>query len=190
MGKFITCLTQVHIYVLQIPNTSLFLQLNHIYMKYRKLTKAELETLESEFIRFLASNTITADDWVKIKKESPEKAENLIDMFSDIVIGQTLERITYLDLKRPKDIRSFYCEKDKIYMKGIFIDGATDKVFDINEIPEKMFSNIQNTEVDLKVFKAERAYKETREMELFRLLEQGALISKDGHLYNLLSQLC
>jgi hypothetical protein len=159
-------------------------------MKYRKLTKQELETLESEFIRFLASNTVTASDWEKIKKESPEKAEHLIEMFSDIVIGQTLERITYLDLKHPKDIRSFYCKKDKIYMKGIFIDGATDKVFDTDEIPEKMFSNIQNTDVELKVFKAEREYQETREMELFRLMEQGALISKDGHLYNLLSKLC
>lgn len=166
------------------------MQPNHSNMKYRKLTKQELETLETEFIRFLASNTVTAADWEKIKKESPEKAENLIEMFSDIVIGQTLERITYLDIKRPKEVRSYYCQKDKIYMKGIFIDGETDQVFDTNEIPEKMFSNLQNTNVDLKVFKAEREYKEIREMELFRLLDQGALISKDGHLYNLLSQLC
>ena len=166
------------------------MQPNHSNMKYRKLTKQELETLEAEFIRFLASNTVTAADWENIKKESPEKAEHLIEMFSDIVIGQTLERISYLDIKRPKDVRSYYCKKDKIYMKGIFIDGKTDQVFDTNEIPEKMFSKLQNTDVELKVFKAEREYKERREMELFRLLEQGALISKDGHLYNLLSQLC
>lgn len=159
-------------------------------MKYRKLTKAELETLESEFIRFLASNTVTAADWEKIKQENPEKAENLIDMFSDIVIEQTLERITYLDLKRPKDIRSYYCQKDKIYMKGIFIDGETDITFDLEEIPEKMLAKFQHTDVELKVFKAEKEYKDSREMELFRLLEQGALISKDGHLYNMLSQLC
>lgn len=159
-------------------------------MKYRLLTKQELETLEPEFIRFLAANTVTADDWVKIKKVTPEKADDLIEMFSDIVIGQTLERIKYLDLKRPKDIRSFLCDQDKIFLKGIFIEGENDFVFDLDELPEKMLSNFNGTDAELKLYKSERDYKDSREMELFRLIEQGALISKDGHLYNLLTQLC
>lgn len=158
-------------------------------MKYRKLTTEELKDLEPEFIRFLASNTVTADDWVKIKEESPEKAENLIEMFSDIVIGQTLEKVKYLDLKRPKDIRSFHCEKDKIYLKGLIIEGNTNLVFNVDEIPEKMLAQFKHSDAELQLINAERAYREDRELELFRLIEQGALISKDGHLFKMLSKL-
>ena len=32
-------------------------------MKFRRLTLAELQELESEFIQFLAANTVTGPDW-------------------------------------------------------------------------------------------------------------------------------
>ena len=66
-------------------------------MKYRRLDLAELKTLEKDFVRFLASNHITADDWVKLKKENPEKVERLLDVFSDIVWSKTLSQIQYLE---------------------------------------------------------------------------------------------
>ena len=158
-------------------------------MKYRKLKIEELKSLESEFIRFLASNTVTASDWEKVKKEDPPKAEELIEIFSDIVIGQALERVKYLDLKGPKNIRSFYCQKDKITLKGLLIEGESDYFFNIHESPEKMLANLPTSDVSLQIISAERAYQEEREMELFKLMEQGALISKDGNLFTLLWQL-
>jgi hypothetical protein len=78
---------------------------NHRLVKYRRLRKDELEELEGEFIKFLASNTVTADDWVKTKAETPEKAEDLLDVFSDIVFEKILEKVEYLEHKRPKDFR-------------------------------------------------------------------------------------
>lgn len=158
-------------------------------MKYRKLNIDELKSLEAEFIRFLASNTVTASDWEKVKKEDAQKAEELIELFSDIVIGQSLEKVKFLDLKRPKDIRSFHCQKEKIELRGLMIEGESDFVFDINELPEKMLANIAQTDVSLQIISAERAYQESRELELFKLMEQGALISKDGNLFTLLGKL-
>jgi hypothetical protein len=158
-------------------------------MKYRKLTPEELKGLESEFIRFLASNTVTADDWVKIKEQDKQKAEHLIELFSDIVIGQTLEKVKYLDLKRPKDIRSFHCEKERIYLKGLIIEGDTNLAFNLDELPEKMLAQLKDSDAEIQLINAEKAYREDRELELFRLIEQGALISKDGHLYKMLGKL-
>ena len=40
--------------------------------KYRLLTLEELGELRPEFVRFLASQSITADDWQKMKLESLE----------------------------------------------------------------------------------------------------------------------
>ncbi len=45
----------------------IFMNKHRFKMKYRRLDKEELEELEQEFIKFLAVNTVTADDWAKIQ---------------------------------------------------------------------------------------------------------------------------
>ncbi|MGB0431158.1 MAG: DUF6495 family protein, partial [Bacteroidia bacterium] len=92
-------------------------------MKFERLPQPELKKLEKEFVQFLASNTITADDWVKIKSESTEKADELIDMFSDIVYQKVLEKVEYLEFRIPNDIKTFRCQKDKIVLMGMAING-------------------------------------------------------------------
>ena len=95
-------------------------------MKYRRLTTEELAELETEFIRFLVSNTVTGDDWEKIKKEDPKKAEGLIEIFSDIVFDKTISKIEYLEMKTPKDLKIFRCNKDDIELMGLKIEGESD----------------------------------------------------------------
>ena len=48
-------------------------------MRFRKLTEEELETLEQDFIQFLASQQISAKDWLTMKADSMEKVHALID---------------------------------------------------------------------------------------------------------------
>jgi hypothetical protein len=54
-------------------------------MKYKRLTTEELKHLEKEFVNFLASAQITGSDWEKMKANEIEKAEELLDVFSDLV---------------------------------------------------------------------------------------------------------
>ncbi|MEP0676046.1 MAG: DUF6495 family protein, partial [Nonlabens ulvanivorans] len=54
-------------------------------MKYRRLTKEQLEELHPEFINFLATQTITAGEWDEIKNNKTEVAEQELDVFSDLV---------------------------------------------------------------------------------------------------------
>lgn len=158
-------------------------------MKYRRLRKDELEELESEFIRFLASNTITADDWVKIKEETPERAEGLLDVFSDIVYEKILEKVEYLEHKRPRDIRVYKVFDDKIQMMGLFVEGETTLDFTQNEAPEQMLVRLGKDGGNVKMFSGEKKFKKTKEMEIFQILEEGALISKDSTLFKTLSSL-
>ena len=44
-------------------------------MKYARLTKEQFEELHTEFINFLATQSITAQEWAEIKKTKPEVAE-------------------------------------------------------------------------------------------------------------------
>ena len=60
-------------------------------MKYKRLASQELEALEKEFINYLATEQITADEWVKMKETTPEKSEELIDVFSDMVYEKAKE---------------------------------------------------------------------------------------------------
>ena len=61
-------------------------------MKFRVLTTEELEPLKDDFIKFLSANTITGEDWASIKKNKPEEAETLLEMFCDIVWEKSLEK--------------------------------------------------------------------------------------------------
>ncbi len=52
-----------------------------------------LEDLKDIFVNFLAANSITFEDWKKIKKNDKERVEELIENFSDVVFEKSLSNI-------------------------------------------------------------------------------------------------
>jgi len=155
-------------------------------MKYRRLSPDELQELEPQFIRFLASNTITADDWVKLKQSDPKRVEGLIEIFSDIVFQQTLEKLEYLEFKTRNDIKVFHCQKEKIVMRGLLIEGDTDLDLTKNNQAAYIMQQIQASNASIKVYTAEKKYTQVREQELFMMMNNGCLISNEL-LFNSLS---
>ncbi|NET39852.1 MAG: hypothetical protein F6K19_49185 [Cyanothece sp. SIO1E1] len=158
-------------------------------MKYRRLHIDELQGLEKDFINFLAANSVTSDDWEKLKNESQEKAEKMIEIFSDMIFEQTLQKVDYLEQKSAREIRTYHCGPDKISMIGILVEGETSLDFRQNLDPQQMMAQLGLSGAQLKLFKGEKTYKKERNLELFDLMERGALISRDGHLYKTLAQL-
>ena len=158
-------------------------------MKYRRLTQDELQELEPEFVRFLASNQITAADWQKLKEESPEKVKSVIELFSDIVFDKVIRKVKYLDHIEPRVIRTFHCKEDHILMFGVQVEGKTELDFSQNTDPQALLMQMQLSGAQLKLFQAEKGYKESREEELFRMMENGCLISRDGKLFKTLSSM-
>ncbi len=157
-------------------------------MKYRRLTNNELAELESEFIRFLVSNTVTGDDWEKLKQDNPEKAEKLIEIFSDIVFDKTIAKVHFLQLKTPKDLKIFYCKKEEIELLGLKIEGESSLDFTEDLPPDEMMAKLQSSNAKLQMYSASKKYKVTREKEIFEIMEWGGLIS-DGKLYKTLKDL-
>ncbi len=158
-------------------------------MKYRRLTGEELEELEKEFVRFLATNSIPAGEWERLKSERPKEVERLIQVFSDLVFERTLREVRYLEFKTARDIKTFHCLPDKIVMIGLMIDGDSQLDFTAGQDPSQMLALLQLSGARLKMYTAEKHYGKERELELFDMLESGARISKDGQLYRTLASL-
>ena len=158
-------------------------------MKYRRLSKEELFELENEFIRFLSSQAISSDEWKEIKENKPEVANDLIDIFSDMVFEGIIERVEYLELKTAKDYKTIFCETDKMTMLGLLIEGDSELDFTSNQSPASMMEQLQKSGAKLKMYQGQKAYSKTRNQELFEWMEKGALISKDGQMYKLLEGL-
>jgi hypothetical protein len=158
-------------------------------MKYRRLTNDELAELETEFIRFLVSNTVTGDDWEKIKKENQERAEGLIEIFSDIVFEKTISKVEYLEMKTPKDLKIFRCNKEEIELMGLKVEGESDLDFTQDISPEEMMVKLQSSDANLQLYSANKKYKDDdRLKEIFQMMQWGSLIS-EGKLFHLLRTL-
>jgi len=157
-------------------------------MKYRRLDLAELEVLEKDFIQFLAANHITADDWEKMKKDDPEQMNGLIDIFSDVVYDKTLDKLQYLEFITPNDIKTFFCDKDRIYLLGLKYQKGKSINFQEINLPNDLIDLIKDSSTSFEIFSAEKSYQPERKQELFKMLENGCLISKEGTLYKTLDK--
>ncbi len=156
-------------------------------MKYRRLEEDELNELKKEFIDFLVTNTVTADDWVFIKENNPLKAEQLIVLFSDMVLDRALGKIEFLELREAKSLMLLNCGKEEMILIGISAaEGVEVDFTDETQLAKLAEGNF--TEGQFKVFKSTKKYEGTRELEVFNLTEQGCMISDDV-LFNLVKGL-
>jgi Family of unknown function (DUF6495) len=153
-------------------------------MKYRRLTDIELGKLENRFIQFLVANTITGDDWAKIKVEKPEEASKLIDIFSEMMFETSLKKVEYLKFSEPKDIKIFHCGANSITLMGLTADDKTPVDFTQPFDTKQIMNNIDG----LSIYRSEKKYTGNREQELFKMMETGCLIT-DEHLFGMLEKL-
>lgn len=144
-------------------------------MRFRRLSKEELKELEKDFVSFLASNTVTASDWEKLKSEDVTQAEDLIDMFSDIVFETSLKKIEYLENCSADSLLLFKCDAKDLSLIGV---NAKDKTVDFTKV------DFQSKLVDgsVSTFFTKKAFSKNREEEMFEMLEQGCSIA-DGKLF-------
>ena len=85
-------------------------------MKYRRLTKEQFEELHQEFINFLATQSITGEEWTKIKAEQPKVAEEEMDIFSDLVWEGVLGKVEFLENIAPQHMY-FFKIKEKAHKR-------------------------------------------------------------------------
>tara|TARA_R110002051_G_scaffold268573_1_gene328612 strand:- start:605 stop:1075 length:471 start_codon:yes stop_codon:yes gene_type:complete len=149
-------------------------------MKYTRLTKQQLEELHKEFINFLATQSITAEEWESIKANKPDVAEEEIDVFSDLVWEGVLTKVEFLENISAQNMHLFQLTNKEMKLISVKvmnpnIDLSTAEGF------EWFKKNWQSDFVEY--LTASKAYTDDKNLDKFALIKQGAVITK-GDLYN------
>ena len=154
-------------------------------MKYTRLTREQFEELHQEFINFLATQSITGEEWLTIKEKQPKVAEQELDVFSDLVWEGVLQKAQYLENISPQHMYLFKLAEDDMKLIGVKITNIS-----VDLTTREGFSwlreNLMNDAVE--VFNAEKAYSEDKQLNKFELIQQGSLITK-GDLFKYFNKL-
>ncbi|QWX82588.1 hypothetical protein H0I23_08895 [Cellulophaga sp. HaHaR_3_176] len=148
-------------------------------MKYTRLTKQQLEELHQEFINFLATQSITGEEWETIKNDKPEVAEEEIDVFSDLVWEGVLTKVEFVENISAQQMHLFHLTDKE--MKLISVKVMNPEIDLTTDIGFKWFK--KNWQSDfVEYLSASKAYKGEKNADKFDLIKQGAVITK-GELY-------
>ncbi len=157
--------------------------------KYRLLTEKELEDLKDIFVNFLAANSITFEDWKKIKKNDKERVEELIGNFSDVVFEKSLSNIKYLEKREPQRLYTYKVNEDSIDLLGIEVKGKSPidftSEFELSSLKDIMIQS----DVDYSIIKGNKQSGDNIKKDIFDWLESGVFISKDNVLYDIIKTL-
>lgn len=140
--------------------------------KYRALSVDELKELEKEFVDFLVVNGITGDDWVKMKKEKPAEAQEMTEVFSEVVWTGILRNAKYLSHRTAHSVKCFHCQDEKIVLVGM--DSET------TDLTQIVFSELDkaNFPDDISVYTTEKKYAKVREEEIYDMLGWGCQLDE------------
>ncbi|RLD29486.1 MAG: hypothetical protein DRI75_03295 [Bacteroidetes bacterium] len=153
-------------------------------MKYTRLTQEQFEELHQKFINFLATQTITAQEWKTIKENKPEVAEQELDVFSDLVWEGVLKKVRYLEHISPQQMHLFHLNENNMQVIALKLkrdlDLTTKEGF--NWFRENLLDD------DVEFLQAKKEYSKDKNLDKFTLIQQGAVITK-GDLFKYLDKL-
>ena len=153
-------------------------------MKYSRLTKEQFEALHQEFINFLATQSVTADEWNNLKENKPELAEMELDIFSDLIWEGVLKSAKYLEHISPQYMHLFSINNDHMHVIAVTLKNDVDMT--TNEGFSWLRENLMDEHVAF--LQAKKTYSEDRNLDIFKLIQQGSVITK-GDLYNYFNKL-
>ena len=149
-------------------------------MKYARLTKEQLEELKPEFVNFLATQSITGDEWATIKEKQPQVAEEEIDVFSDLVWEGVLTKAQYLEHVSPNQMHLFLLGEGNMSLIAVKINKE-----DIDITTAEGYGWLKENlgDDDVVFMSASKDYSADRNADKFKLISEGAVITR-GDLYN------
>ncbi len=154
-------------------------------MKYSRLTKEQFEELHQEFINFLATQSVTADEWENLKVNKPELAETELDVFSDLIWEGALNKAEYLEHFAPQHMYLFHL--DEAIMHAIVVN-VKNEAIDITTQDGYNWLRENLMDESVEFLQADKAYSEDKNLDKFKMIEQGAVITK-GDLFRYFDKL-
>lgn len=148
-------------------------------MKYQRLSREQLQEMEPEFVNFLASQSITAEEWRQIKEDRPEVAEQEIDVFSDLIWEGILGRVEYLENIGPHHLHLFHTGDKQMRLIAVRIHVPA-----VDVTSEEGFAWFRQNYLSDQVeyMTAIKPYSADPFLDKFQLIRQGAVITK-GELF-------
>ncbi|MDT0686505.1 DUF6495 family protein [Autumnicola psychrophila] len=148
-------------------------------MKYSRLTKEQFEEMHQEFINFLATQSITAEEWKDIKVNKPEVAEKELDLFSDLIWEGVLNKVEYLEHFSPNQMFMFHITAATINLIAVKVESQ-----EIDITSKTGYNWLRSNLMDdsVTIYTSTKAMSDDRNKDIFALIRQGANITK-GDLY-------
>lgn len=153
-------------------------------MKYRYLSDDELKNLEVEFVQFLIVNGVYENDWKRINEEHPEQALQLVGVFSDLVFERSIEKMHFGEIAENNQYFVFAFHKNDIELIGAHILNQNCKIQSFEDLIEM----IKKYPGKIELFRQTKKYAPNRSEEIFRMLNNGLLLSKQNR-FDLLKKL-
>ena len=148
-------------------------------MKYTRLTKEQFEALQQEFINFLATQSITGEEWASIKENKPEIAEHELDIFSDLVWEGVLKQAKFLENISAQQLFLFGIGETEM---SLIVVKVTNEEQDITTAEGYKWLQENFTSDEVEFFTSTKEFSEDKTGDIFALIKQGAVITK-GELY-------
>lgn len=154
-------------------------------VRFNRLSREELEVLESKFIEFLAAQGITGEDWRQIQEKQPEQVDSYVDAFSDVVYGSVLRSAEYLECRSRNSITCFQLLDKKAVLVRMEITQGSQTELDLRDTQTLTDLANGSIKVDASVYVSEKPWAAPREDEIFKMMTGGCEIT-DGRLFKAL----
>ena len=141
-------------------------------MKYKFLSQEELQLLEQELLQFLIINGIDGSEWERINQNEPEKAVDLVGIFSDLVWQRSLEKVKHGEQIVENQYLVFEFREKEIELIGLRCKSA--------ERPQSFsafFAMLESNPSNMDILQATKSYSGNREEEIFSMINNGLLLS-------------
>ena len=140
-------------------------------MRFRRLTIEELKALEPELKQFLIVNEMYGDDWEKLNLENPDKAQALVDVFSDNVLDKVYSKIDFLEKRASNAFSVFSVTNTDI--ETITIQSNKLELFTNEQIEKALNQHL----AALEIFCGTKKIETTKSDEVFKLIQSGCDLS-------------
>ncbi len=141
-------------------------------LKFRALTPDELSELETEFKQFLIINELYDAEWRNLATKDPNKAQEFIDMFANIVLEKVYNKQPGL-LQIGNDFITVFDFQDDVWNFYHFQTNDAKLLADCK--PENFIDLLQNAWKHLSLHKGSKKSSEHKAEEVYSLICKGAL---------------
>ncbi len=142
-------------------------------MKYRILTKEEMHIFDEDFKHFMITNGVTNEEWIEMNISDIPKAIALVELFSDTVLQKVYEKLQFIEFRTDDTCMIFHCKKENMELISLNKKSGSSNL----SSPESIHEALSKNPDELSIFRTEKAYNETREIEMHQLFEKGCYVS-------------